>query len=111
MSVICVNINNGDKFYHRKPMWVVDEKLIINQLGPNVSTGILSWVGDYTISWTVNSDGLHVAVQAYSCAPPSTPLVGQPRLQAHPEDGMEEWHRAGKVPARFVQTLREGVKM
>ena len=35
---------------------------------------------------------------------PSTPLVGQPWLQAHSEDGVEEWHRTGEVPARFVRT-------
>ena len=27
--------NNGDKFYDRKSMWVADEKLIINELGPD----------------------------------------------------------------------------
>ena len=35
---------------------------------------------------------------------PSTLLVGQPWLQAHSEDGVEEWHRTGEVPARFVRT-------
>ena len=28
------NKNNGDKFYRRKFMWVADEKLIINEVGP-----------------------------------------------------------------------------
>ena len=32
--LICVNKNNGDKFYHRKSMRVVGEKLIINEMGP-----------------------------------------------------------------------------
>ena len=33
MLPICVNKKNGNKFYHRKSMWAVDEKLIINELG------------------------------------------------------------------------------
>ena len=34
-KLICANKNHGDKFYGRKSMQVVDEKLIINELGPN----------------------------------------------------------------------------
>ena len=33
MSLVYDNKNNGDKFYCRKSMRVVDERLIINELG------------------------------------------------------------------------------
>ena len=36
-SLICASKNNGDKFYRRKFVLAVDEKLIINKLGPNIS--------------------------------------------------------------------------
>ena len=38
-SLICANKNNGNKFYHRKSMQAVDEKLIINELGPYALCG------------------------------------------------------------------------
>ena len=34
MSLICANLNNGDKFSHRKSTQAVNEELIINELGP-----------------------------------------------------------------------------
>ena len=33
-SLICANKNNGDKFYLRKSRRAVNEKLMINELGP-----------------------------------------------------------------------------
>ena len=38
------NRNNGDKFYRRKSMWAVDEKLIINELGPKIVYNINSFL-------------------------------------------------------------------
>ena len=41
---------NGEKFYHRKLMWVADEKLIINKLGPNIIhlTGLIIYAAVHT---------------------------------------------------------------
>ena len=36
-SSVYKNNNNGDKFYHRKSMRAVNEKLIINELGPYIA--------------------------------------------------------------------------
>ena len=33
--LVCENQNHGDKLHRRKTMWATDEKLIINELGPN----------------------------------------------------------------------------
>ena len=33
--IVCENKNNSDKLHRRKSMRAVDEKLIINELGPN----------------------------------------------------------------------------
>ena len=39
-SLVCENKNNSDKLHHRKSMQAADEKLIINELGPNVSSSV-----------------------------------------------------------------------
>ena len=72
---------------------------VVDGLGDDVTGWNISCTVDSNVSWSAR-----VAVQAYSRPPPSTLLVGQPWLQAHSEDGVEEWHRTGEVPARFVHT-------
>lgn len=50
-TLLCANIN---KFYHRKSMRVVDEKLIINKLGPSYKVCIVGWnavLYSYYLPW------------------------------------------------------------
>ena len=51
-SLVCANKNNGDKFYRRKSMWAVDEKLIINELGPYTG-GLVRSENEARILYTV----------------------------------------------------------
>ena len=50
MPLVGKNKSNGEKFYHRKLMWVADEKLIINKLGPNIIhlTGLIIYAAVHT---------------------------------------------------------------
>ena len=49
-SLVYENKNNGDKFYRRKSMWAAGEKLIINELGPNCSSGTS---GIFLLKWFI----------------------------------------------------------
>ena len=50
MLLVGKNKSNGEKFYRRKLMWVADEKLLINKLGPNIIylTGLMIYVAVHT---------------------------------------------------------------
>ena len=54
-SLICANRNN---FYHWKSMWVVNDKLIINELGPNAGGQVLPlYIVSKRFSWGTSTGG------------------------------------------------------